>query len=76
MVFLSAVQRDRVPGDFYRCAWRARLPAEGEIQARIGEAVTGVISIEKSSACGGPWQSLFPNGMMTRSKSLSRAPKS
>jgi len=46
MVFLSAVQRDRVPGDFYRYEWRAPLPSGEEIQARIGEAVTGVISIE------------------------------
>jgi hypothetical protein len=46
MVFLSAVQRGRVPGDFYRYEWRAPLPPEEEIQARIGEAVTGVISLE------------------------------
>ncbi len=46
MVFLSAVQRDRVPGDFYRSEYNAKLPSDEEIQARIGEAVTGVISLE------------------------------
>ena len=46
MVFVSAVQRDRVPGDFYRYEFKAPLPSEEEIQARIGEAVTGVISLE------------------------------
>ena len=46
MVFVSAVQRDRVPGDFYRYEFTAPLPSEEEIQARIGEAVTGVISLE------------------------------
>ncbi len=46
MVFLSAVQRGRLPGDFYRYEWRFPLPSEEEIQARITEAVTGVISLE------------------------------
>lgn len=46
MIFVAAVKRDRVPGDFYRGEWRQPLPSEEEIQARIGEAVTGVIDLE------------------------------
>ena len=46
MVYLSAVQRGRVPGRVYRRAWNAPLPPEEEIQARIGEAVTGVIDLD------------------------------
>ena len=46
MVFVAGVKRDRVPGGFYRGEWRRPLPSEEEIQARIGEAVTGVIDLE------------------------------
>ena len=46
MVFVSAVQRDRVRGDVYRRELREPLPSEEEIQARIGEAVTGVIDLD------------------------------
>lgn len=46
MVFLSAVKRGRVPGDVYRREWKDPLPPEEEIQARIGEAVTGVIDLD------------------------------
>ena len=46
MVFVSAVQRGRVRGDVYRREWREPLPSEEEIQARIGEAVTGVIDLD------------------------------
>lgn len=45
MVFLSAVKRGRVP-DVYRREWNPPLPSEEEIQARIGEAVTGVIDLD------------------------------
>lgn len=46
MVFLSAAKRGRVPGDFYRYERQAPLPRSEEIQARITEAVTGVIDID------------------------------
>ena len=46
MVFLSAAPRGRVRGDFYRYEWRGPLPPEEEIQARITEAVTGVIDLD------------------------------
>ena len=46
MVFLSAAQRGRVPGRIYRTEWRHELPSEDEIQARITEAITGVIDLD------------------------------
>ena len=46
MVFLSAAQRGRAPGGIYRTERREELPPEDEIQARITEAVTGVIDLE------------------------------
>jgi hypothetical protein len=46
MVFLSAAQRGRVPGVMYRREWNFPLPPDDEIQARITEAVTGVIDID------------------------------
>ena len=46
MVFLSAVKRGRVAGDMYLQRFDQPLPPEEEIQARIGEAVTGVIDLD------------------------------
>ncbi|HET9533112.1 MAG TPA: hydrogenase maturation protease [Blastocatellia bacterium] len=45
-VFVSAAKRGREPGtlDVYR--WHGILPDEAEIQSRIEEAVTGVISLD------------------------------
>jgi hydrogenase maturation protease len=45
-VFVTAAARGRTPGLVYRERWqRASLPAD-ELQARIAEAVTGVISLD------------------------------
>lgn len=46
MVFLSAVKRGRVAGDVYLQRFDQPLPPDEEIQARIGEAVTGVIDLD------------------------------
>lgn len=45
-VFVSAAKRDRKPGtlDVYR--WDGKLPEGPEIQARIEEAITGVIDLD------------------------------
>lgn len=45
-IFVSAAKRGRAPGtlDVYR--WNGPLPDRAEIQARIEEAVTGVISLD------------------------------
>jgi hydrogenase maturation protease len=46
MVLVSSVERGRTPGHVYRYAWEGGLPSADEIQARVGEAVTGVISLD------------------------------
>ncbi len=46
MIFLSAVVRDRVPGKVYRRRFDATPRTGEEIQARIEEAVTGVIDLD------------------------------
>ena len=45
-VFVSAAKRGRQPGTLEVYNWDGRLPDEAEIQARIEEAVTGVISLD------------------------------
>jgi hydrogenase maturation protease len=46
IIFISAVERGRAPGGVYAYRWHGKLPDADEIQARIGEAVTGVISLD------------------------------
>lgn len=46
LVFVSAVERGREPGRVCCYRWEGRLPDPEEIQARVGEAVTGVISLD------------------------------
>jgi Ni,Fe-hydrogenase maturation factor len=40
------VQRGRVPGAVVRYSWSRRLPDDEEVQARVAEAITGVISLD------------------------------
>lgn len=46
IVLVSGVGRERIPGGIYCYAWDHRLPDAEEIQARVAEAVTGVISLD------------------------------
>ena len=46
MVFVSAVERGRERGQVYCYRWDGALPDADEIQQRVGEAVTGVISLD------------------------------
>jgi hydrogenase maturation protease len=46
IVFVSAAERGREPGSVYRGKWEGHLPDPAEIQDRMGEAVTGVISLD------------------------------
>ncbi|MFN2385554.1 MAG: hydrogenase maturation protease [Thermoanaerobaculia bacterium] len=46
IVLVGAVKRGRPPGDVLRYPWRRTLPDADEIQARVAEAVTGVISLD------------------------------
>lgn len=46
IVFVTGVKRDGRPGEIHSYRWRHELPDADEIQARVAEAVTGVISLE------------------------------
>lgn len=46
MIFVTAVSRQRASGGVYRYKWNHQLPEADEVQARVAEAVTGVISLE------------------------------
>jgi hydrogenase maturation protease len=46
IVFVAAVNRGRTPGGIYCYSWNHELPQPDEIQARVAEAVTGVISLD------------------------------
>ncbi len=46
IVLVAGVRRGRRPGDVVRYRWSRLLPDPEEIQARVAEAVTGVISID------------------------------
>jgi hydrogenase maturation protease len=45
IIFVAGVMRDRQPGGMYCYRWEHQLPDPEEVQARVAEAVTGVISL-------------------------------
>ena len=46
LVLFAAISRGRPPGTITTYRWSGDLPPAAEIQARIGEAVTGVVSLD------------------------------
>ncbi|MEP6912036.1 MAG: hypothetical protein ABI923_04740, partial [bacterium] len=46
VVFVGAAKRDRQPGTLEVYRWHGQLPTDVEIQARIEEAITGVIDLD------------------------------
>jgi hydrogenase maturation protease len=46
IIFVAGVRRKRQPGGVYCYRWERQLPASEEVQARVAEAVTGVISLD------------------------------
>lgn len=53
LVLVGSAQRGREPGTITSYRWDGGLPAAAEIQARVSEAVTGVISLENTLiVCG------------------------
>lgn len=46
LVLVGSVRRGRKPATIECYRWDGELPPEDEIQARVGEAVTGVISLD------------------------------
>lgn len=57
LVLVGAVRRGRRPGSVTAYRWDAALPGAEEVQARVAEAVTGVISLDNllivAAALGG-----------------------
>jgi hydrogenase maturation protease len=53
LVLVGAAERGRSPGTVTAYRWDGELPARDEIQARVSEAVTGVISLDNTLiVCG------------------------
>jgi hydrogenase maturation protease len=53
VVLVAAVARDRKPGTVTSYRWDGHLPDSEEIQTRVSEAVTGVISLDNTLiVCG------------------------
>jgi Ni,Fe-hydrogenase maturation factor len=46
IIFVAGERRNRQPGGVYCYHWEHQLPDPQEVQARIAEAVTGVISLD------------------------------
>ena len=46
IIFVAGVRHDRQPGSVHCYRWEHRLPDPEEVQARVAEAVTGVISLD------------------------------
>lgn len=46
VVLVGAAKRERKPGTLEVYRWNGKLPKESEIQARIEEAITGVIDLD------------------------------
>jgi hydrogenase maturation protease len=46
MILVAGVKRNRQPGGIYCCRWDHRLPDAQEIQARVADAITGIISLD------------------------------
>jgi hydrogenase maturation protease len=60
LVLVGAVRRGRAPGTVTVYRWDRRLPDEPEIQARVGEAVMGVISLDNLLVVAGFFEALPP----------------
>ena len=58
LVLVGAVSRGRAAGAISVYRWTGPLPDETEIQARVGEAVTGVISLDNLLAVAGFFDTL------------------
>ena len=53
IVLVAGVERGRAPGTVTTYRWDGQLPNEREIQTRVSEAVTGVISLDNTLVvCG------------------------
>lgn len=60
MILMGGVARGRPAGAVHSYRWDGRLPSEDEIQARVAEAVTGVISLDNLLIIGTYFRKLAP----------------
>lgn len=60
MIFVASVVRGREAGRVYSYRWQRELPDADEIQARVCEAVTGVISLDNLLIIGEHFGVLAP----------------
>ncbi len=63
VILVGAVGRDRQPGQMYCYRWDGQLPDHEEIQGRVGEGVTGVISLDNLLIVGGYFR-IWPPDMV------------
>jgi len=61
VILVGAVGRARQPGQVYCYRWDGQLPDHGEIQVRVAEGVTGVISLDNLLIVGGYFAIWPPN---------------
>ena len=58
LILVAGVKRDREAGRVYSYRWNHQLPDPEEIQARVSEAVTGVISLDNLLIIGSYFKKL------------------
>lgn len=58
LILVAGVKREREPGRVYSYRWKHELPDEEEIQARVSEAITGVISLDNLLIIGSYFRKL------------------
>lgn len=63
IVLFGAIKRGHPPGTITAYRWQGELPTEDEIQARVGEALTGVVSLDNLLVVGEQF-AIWPNEVM------------
>ena len=63
IVLFAAIERGRPSGTITTYRWQGDLPEEDEIQARVGEALTGVVSLDNLLVVGEQF-GIWPNEVM------------
>ena len=61
LVLIAGLKRGRKPGSVHSYQWQAELPQEEEVQARVAEAVTGVVSLDNLLIIGSWFRKLPKN---------------
>lgn len=52
IVLFAAIERGRSPGSIEAYRWPGELPSDDEVQARVGEALTGVVDLDNLLVVG------------------------